>query len=320
MNDADAATDHNMNESAAQPDTPPGHRSGYVAVVGKPNVGKSTLVNALVGHKVAIVSSKPQTTRRRIMGIFTRDDAQVIFVDTPGIHDPKSALNKYMMREVENALGDCDAILFVVDVSRPPDEADLVVMDRIRGLPQPKLMALNKADIVKPVKLGEHTQMYHALFGSEESMLTSGLDVRQENLDELMALLVNALPEGPEFYPPEQYTDQPEKMLAAELIREQALRFLEQEVPHAVAVSVDEFAERPNHTLYIAATVFVERDTQKGILIGKGGGMLKKIGMEARREIERMLDTRVYLELWVKVRESWRKDEGAVSDFLGALE
>ncbi len=306
--------------TATEPAFPPGHRSGYVAVVGKPNVGKSTLVNVLVGHKVAIVSSKPQTTRRRIMGILTRDDAQVIFVDTPGIHDPRSALNQYMMREVENALSDCDAILFVADVSNPPDQADLAVMERIRSLPQPKLLALNKADAVNPVKLGEHMQLYHALFGSEESMLTSGIVIRRENLDELLALLVARLPAGPQFYPPELYTDQPEKVLAAELIREQALRFLEQEVPHALAVAVDQYAERPNRTMFISATVFVERDTQKGILIGKGGQMLKKIGMEARREIERQIDSRVYLELWVKVRSAWRKDEGAVSDLLGTAE
>lgn len=296
---------------------PAGHRAGYVAVVGKPNVGKSTLVNALVGHKVAIVSPKPQTTRRRIMGILTRDDAQIIFLDTPGIHEPKMALNKFMMREVEGALSDCDAVLFVVDVSRPPDEDDLRVAERIRGLALPTVMALNKADLIAPENVVEHTRQYYELSGSENGMLTSGVDIREENMSALLALLIAPLPNGPEFYPAEQYTDQPEKILAAELIREQALRFLDQEVPHAVAVSVDEFAPRPNNMIYIGATIYVERDSQKGILIGRGGQMLKKIGSESRREIERMLDNKVYLELWIKVREAWRRDENAVNDLLG---
>jgi GTP-binding protein Era len=291
-----------------------------VAVVGKPNVGKSTLVNLLVGHKVAITSSKPQTTRRRIMGILTRDDAQVIFVDTPGFHDPKSALNAYMMREVENALADCDAILFVVDVSARPDVADLTVAERLKGMKQPVVMALNKADIVEPARVGEHTALYQAILGSENTMLTSGVDIRQQNLNELLQMLIIQLPDGPEFYPPDQYTDQPEKVLAAELIREQALRFLEQEVPHAVAVSVDQYATRPHHTIFISATIFVERDSQKGILIGKGGAMLKRIGMEARRETEKALGSKVYLELWVKVRSAWRRDEGAVNELLGLIE
>ena len=300
-------------------ETPVEHRSGYIAVVGKPNVGKSTLVNALVGHKVAIVSPKPQTTRRRIMGILTQEDAQIIFMDTPGIHEPKYALNKYMMREVDHALGDCDAILFVVDVSASPDEDDRRVAEQIQDMRQPKIMALNKADLLDPTYLIANTESYQQLLGSENSMLTSGVDIKVENLNELMSMLIAALPVGPEYYPPEQYTDQPEKVLAAELIREQALRFLEQEVPHALAVSVDDYALRPNDTTFISATIFVERDSQKGILIGRGGGMLKRIGMEARREIERMLGKKVYLELWVKVRESWRRDEGAVDELMSNM-
>jgi GTP-binding protein Era len=300
-------------------ETPVEHRSGYVAVVGKPNVGKSTLVNALVGHKVAIVSPKPQTTRRRIMGILTQEDAQIVFMDTPGIHEPKYALNKYMMREVDHALGDCDAILFVVDVSTSPDDDDRRVAEQIRDMRQPKIMALNKADLLDPNYLIANTESYQQLLGSENTMLTSGVDIKVENLNALMAMLIAALPVGPEYYPPEQYTDQPEKVLAAELIREQALRFLEQEVPHALAVSVDDYALRPNNTTFISATIFVERDSQKGILIGRGGGMLKRIGMEARREIERMLDKKVYLELWVKVRESWRRDEGAVDELMSNM-
>lgn len=323
------------------------HRSGYVAVVGKPNVGKSTLVNALIGRKVAIVSSKPQTTRRRILGVLTRPDAQILFVDTPGIHEPKQALNRYMMREVNEALSDCDAVLFVVDVSHPPDEDDRRVAERIARLPQPKLMAMNKADMLDPRNVVENVAVYEALlpqesdngrrmtdatphdagigsresvdspfsiFNSSFSILTSG--TRGDNLDKLLAMLLAVLPEGPEYYPPDQYTDQTERILAAEFIREQALKFLEQEVPHGIAVSIEEWQLRQNGMVYIAATIFVERESQKGILIGKGGEMLKKIGANARKEIERELGAKVYLELWAKVREGWRRDERLVERFI----
>ena len=291
------------------PSLPEGHRSGYVAVVGKPNVGKSTLVNALVGRKVAITSPKPQTTRRRILGILNRPDAQVLFVDTPGIHVARQALNEYMMREVESALSDCDAVLFVVDVSRPPDDDDRRVAERIRSISAPKFMALNKADLLDATDGPNNVKQFNELFGDENNaMFTSGVEIKQENLDELLNKLVAVLPAGPQYYPPEQYTDQTERVLAAELIREQALRFLEQEVPHAVAVSIDEYTPRPNKTIYIGATIYVERESHKGILIGKSGQMLKRIGSESRREIERELGHKVYLELWVKVREHWRRD------------
>ena len=285
------------------------HRSGYIAVVGRPNVGKSTLVNALIGHKVAIVSPKPQTTRRRILGILTRPDVQVLFVDTPGIHKPRSALNKFMMREVDTALGDCDAILFVVDVTTSPGLADRYVADKIASAPQLKVLAMNKSDKLKPTNVVEHTRQYQELLGPLEaveprSMLTSG--VRGDNLDKLLPMLVAALPAGEDFYPEDQYTDQTERVIVAELIREQVLLNMEQEVPHAIAVSIDEYEERANGNVFIAAMIYVERDSQKGILIGKGGEMLKKIGANARKQIEAELGRKVYLELWTKVREKWR--------------
>lgn len=305
----------------AETSTIDSHRSGYVAVVGKPNVGKSTLVNALVGRKVAITSPKPQTTRRRILGILTRPNAQALFVDTPGIHIPKQALNAYMMREVELALSDCDAILFVVDVSRPPDEDDQRVIERIRPVSAPKFMALNKADLMDAADGPDNVKQFLEMFGDENNaVFTSGVKIKQENLDELLEKIVAVLPAGPQYFPPDQYTDQPERMLAAELIREQALRFLEQEVPHAVAVTINEYTMRPNKTLYLAATIYVERESHKGILIGKGGQMLKRIGSEARREIERELGHKVFLELWVKVREHWRRDERYVERLVSALE
>lgn len=292
------------------------HRSGYVAVVGKPNVGKSTLVNALIGRKVAIVSNKPQTTRRRILGILTRTDVQVLFVDTPGIHQPKLALNRYMLREVDAALEDCDAILFVTDVSRRPDDDDARVAERIAALPQPKVLAMNKADALDPRDVVEHVAEHEALLaGAQDAMLTSA--VRGDNLDKLLAMLVAALPEGPAYYDEDQFTDQPERALAAEFIREQALRHLEQEVPHGIAVVIDEWQPRKNGMIYIGATIYVERDSQKGILIGKGGEMLKKIGAGARKSIEAEIGSKVFLELWAKVREGWRKDDALVARFLG---
>jgi len=326
---------------------PADHRSGYVAVVGKPNVGKSTLVNALVGHKVAITSPKPQTTRRRILGILTRPDAQMLFLDTPGVHEPQQALQRYMMREVEAALKDCDVVLFVTDVSRLPNDEDRRVAERIARLSQPRLLAMNKADLLDPRDVVEHVAAHEALiaptsqtggeamgrapeapgaetqqpvepvssiFNARFSMLTSG--TRGDNLDRLLSMLLATLPYGPRYFPPGQTTDQNERFLAAEFVREQALRFLEQEVPHGIAVTIEDWQPRPNGIIYIAATVYVERESQKGILIGKGGEMLKRIGANARKEIERELGSRVYLELWAKVRRGWRRDDALVARFL----
>lgn len=320
---------------------PADHRSGYVAVVGKPNVGKSTLVNALIGHKVAIISPKPQTTRRRILGILTREDAQVLFLDTPGVHEPKQALNRYMMREVDAALKDCDAILFVTDVSRLPTDDDRRVAERVARLSQPKLLAMNKADLLDPRDVVEHVAAHEALlpqakaddvvdtgiesresvqppssiFNFQFSILTSG--TRGDNLDKLLSMVLKTLPYGPRYFPAGQFTDQNERFLAAEFVREQALHFLEQEVPHGIAVAIEEWQPRPNGVIYIAATVYVERESQKGILIGKGGEMLKKIGANARKEIERELGAKVYLELWAKVRPGWRRDDVWVARLMG---
>lgn len=315
-------------EEVNAPPANPDFRSGYIAVVGKPNVGKSTLVNALVGRKVSIVSPKAQTTRRRVLGILTTAEAQVLFMDTPGVHQPKQELGKFMMRQVENALQDCDMLVFVADVRSAPDDADRRVAERIQPLRQPKLWVLNKADAADPRTLIDTVKAYEELFGaalpsplatqapSERTVVMTSA-VRGDGLDDLLRMIVARLPLGPAFYPSEQYTDQTDRVVAAELIREQALRYLEQEVPHAVAVSIDEFKERRRAADYIGATIFVERESQKGILIGRGGEMLKKIGSEARKQIERDLGKPVFLELWVKVREGWRKDARAVESLLG---
>ena len=288
---------------------PPGHRSGFTAVVGRPNVGKSTLVNHIVGQKVAIVSSKPQTTRSRILGILTREDAQVIFVDTPGLHRPRHKLDQAMVAIATSAIPDADAVLFVADVSVPPTAEDRMIGELIRKQTEaPVILVLNKMDLLPPDKVKLHTEAYWELVPyHQEWMMT--IATEGVNLDKLLALIIAMLPEGPRYYPGDQVTDQTERQIAAELVREQVLRYTRQEVPHAVAVVVEEFKERENGVVYVGANVFVEKDSQKGIIIGRKGQMLRQIGSAARGEIERMTGGQVYLDLWVKVRKGWRRDE-----------
>ncbi len=287
---------------------PPDHRSGFVAVVGKPNVGKSTLMNAYLGQKIAIVSEKPQTTRNRLLGILTRPNAQVIFVDTPGIHSPQHKLGEFMVETAVRAIPDADVVVFLVDVSTTPTDEDIRIAELIREKCRaPVLLALNKIDLLSPADVQPHTEAYRSLGDFADWLLISA--TRGDNRDELLDLIIAHLPEGPRYYPEEQVTDQQERFIAAELIREAVLRHTHQEVPHAVAVMVEEFKERGPDMTYIAARIFVERNSQKGILIGQGGRMLKRIGQEARKEIEAMVGTRVYLELRVKVKKKWRRDE-----------
>jgi GTP-binding protein Era len=300
-----------MDEALQQPGLPPDHRSGFVAVVGRPNVGKSTLVNAYVGQKVAIVSEKPQTTRNRILGILTRSEAQIVFVDTPGIHQPVHKLGKYMVEVAQRVVLDADLVLFMVDSSVLPTEEDHLVAEFLASKCQtPVLLVLNKMDRLRPKQVQSHTEAYQALGRFDDWMMTSA--TRGHNLDKLLNMVIARLPLGPRYYPEGQVTDVTERFIAGELIREQVLRLLHQEVPHAVAVVVEEFKERREGLTYIAATIYVEKDSQKGIVIGAGGQMLKKIGAAARQEIERELQTKVFLELWVKVRPKWRRDEAAL--------
>ncbi len=296
-------------ESYSLDEIPPGHRSGFVAVIGRPNVGKSTLMNQLVGQKVAIVSPKPQTTRSRILGILTREEVQVIFVDTPGLHRPRHRLGQAMVATATRAIPDADVVLFMVDVSVPPTDADRMIARLIQEHTEaPVILALNKMDLLPAAKVKPRTEAYWKLVPyHREWMMT--IATRGVNLDKLLGLIVTALPEGPRYYPGDQVTDQTEREIAAELIREQVLRYTRQEVPHAVAVVVEEFKEQESGVVYVAANVFVERDTQKGIIIGRRGQMLRQIGTAARQEIERLTGGRVYLDLWVKVRKGWRRDE-----------
>jgi GTP-binding protein Era len=290
----------------ASPASP--HRSGFIAVVGRPNVGKSTLMNYYLGQKIAIVSDKPQTTRHTQLGILSREDAQVIFVDTPGIHEPRNELGKYMVETAARALVDADALLFIVDVAHPPDEGEAHIADLIRQKPgvTPVMLALNKMDLLKPQDVVDFTNAYRALLPEAQWRLISAK--RTDNVDEMLEALIRLLPEGPPLYPEDEVTLTHLRDLAAEFVREAALNLLEQEVPHGLAIEISAYQERAGGLTYIAAEIYVERESHKRIVIGKGGQMLKAIGSAARAEIARMLDKKVYLELHVKVRKDWRKD------------
>ena len=285
------------------------HKSGFVAVIGRPSVGKSTLVNRLVEQKVAIVSAKPQTTRSRILGILTRADAQVIFVDTPGLHRPRHQLGKTMVAVATGAIPDADVVLFIVDCSVLPTDEDRMISTLVKQHTQaPVLLVLNKMDRLPAENVKQHTQAYWDVAPFHHDWMMT-VATQGTNLDRLLRLIIVTLPNGPRYYPDDQVTDQTEREIAAELIREQVLRHTRQEVPHAVAVAVTEFKERENNVIYLAADIFVEKESQKGIIIGRRGRMLRDVGSAARRQIERMTGGQVYVDLWVKVRKDWRQDE-----------
>lgn len=287
---------------------PPFH-SGYIAVVGRPNVGKSTLLNALLGQKIAIVSPRPQTTRRKQLGILTTDTYQAIFIDTPGIHRPKHALDKTMLAVSTDAIGDADVILWVADVSEPPTAEDKRISELIAKSAARTLvvLALNKSDRLKPDKVLANSDAFRALAPKADWMLTSA--TRGDNLEKIVPMLVARLPEGPQYYDPEDITDFNLRDIAAELIREAALAELRDEVPHGIAVEIEEFKEPPGKAARVSATIYVERESHKGIIIGKKGEMLKTIATNARKGIEIQLDGPVFLEVHVKVRANWRESE-----------
>jgi GTPase len=287
-------------------------RSGFIAILGKPNVGKSTLVNALLGQKIAAVSPRPQTTRRRQLGILTLPNAQLVFVDTPGVHTPRHKLGQFFNQEAEEALDGVNVALFLVDASMEPDEEDQRAASLLFGLRRRPdvILGLNKIDKVPEAALEAVQSMYQPLVPGAPALAFSAAN--SQGLKELLDALTARLPLGPAEFPEEQITDLYEKEIAAELIREAALVFLRDEVPHALAVRMDEFSERENGNAYIAATLLVERDSQKGIVIGEKAAMLKKIGSAARKEIESMSGRKVFLELRVKVAKDWRDDENAL--------
>jgi GTP-binding protein Era len=285
------------------------HRSGFVAVVGRPNVGKSTLINGILAQKIASVTPRPQTTRRRQLGILTLPEAQIIFYDTPGWHAPKTLLGKTMIRTIETSINEADLILFMVDLSDPPSEEDRVLTQKVVQGKRPSqiLMVMNKMDVVAETVCRERLSTYRTLLPESDYRLISAK--ASLGLDDLIREIISRLPEGPAFFPDEDITDLSEREIASDLIREAMLQKLRAEVPHGIAVRIDEYKERSGQGAYIEATVFVERESHKAIVIGKGGAMLKAIGIEARLKIEEMSGRKVFLQLKVKVSAGWRDRE-----------
>jgi len=285
-----------------------GFKSGYVALVGKPNVGKSTLLNHYIGQKIAAVSFKPQTTRKRQLGILTNDEAQIIFVDTPGLHSGDFKLSDFINEEAVYALIDADLILFMVDVSQFPDKEDQQLAEKIKEKAGDikRLLVLNKIDLAEPDGIEMHVQAYQALLTFVDEIAISAITAAGR--DDLLQKIIALLPEGPEYFPKDQITDSDERDIAADLIRAAALFHLREEVPYAAFVRVNDYVERDKSTRYVNATLFVERESQKGIVIGKGGSMIKKISTKARQEIEEMSGESVFLDLNVKVEKNWRNN------------
>lgn len=280
------------------------HKSGFVSIIGRPNVGKSTFVNRVIGHKIAIMSDKAQTTRNKIQGVMTRDDAQIIFIDTPGIHKPKHKLGDYMMRVAKNTLSEIDAIMFMVNVNEDIGRGDEYIMEMLKNVKTPIFLVLNKIDLVHPDTLMPKIEQYQSYMDFTDIIPISALEGL--NVDHFIDVLKSFLPEGPKYYPDNQISDHPEQFVVSEIIREKILHLTSEEIPHAIGVNVDRMIKEDEDRVRIETTIYVERDSQKGIVIGKGGKKLKEVGKRARRDIEMLLGSKVYLELWVKVQRDWR--------------
>jgi len=294
-------------------DTPQGFKSGFVALTGRPNVGKSTVMNAFMQQKIAIVTPRPQTTRSRQLGIITEPDYQMIFVDTPGIiREPRHKLDEYMLDSADEILSDVDVVLWLVDSGEAPGPEDEAIAAKLQALDERTrvILGINKLDALPAEQVLSRSEAYRALLPDADWIMFSALT--GAGLSELLKMLKNEMPEGPMFYPPEQITDVFLRDIAAEMIREQLMLQLRDEVPYGTAVQVLDFKERPGEPTYISANIFVERDSHKGIIIGSKGAQLRKIGAAARKEIEAMLDEKVFLDLWVKVEPRWRRDENAL--------
>lgn len=283
-------------------------KSGFVTLIGRPNVGKSTLMNCLIGQKIAITSDKPQTTRNRIQTVYTDDRGQIIFLDTPGIHKARNKLGEYMVNVAEHTLKEVDVILWLVEPSTFIGAGERHIAEQLKTVRTPVMLVINKTDTVKHQdEILTFIATYKDICEFAEIVPVSAL--KGKNTDLLVELLFKYLPDGPQFYDEDTVTDQPMRQIAAELIREKALRLLDEEIPHGIAVTIEKMTERPNGMIDIDATIVCERDSHKGIVIGKGGSMLKKIGSAARVEIEHLMDTKINLQLWVKVRKEWRDSE-----------
>lgn len=288
--------------------------SGFVSLVGRPNVGKSTLMNRLIGEKIAIISNKPQTTRNRVQSILTKNDFQIVFIDTPGIHRPRHKLGEYMVKSAETTLNEVDAVLMLIEPTDKILEADRLIIEKFAKVKSPVILVINKIDTVDRERVFKVIDEYRKLYDFAEIVPISAFE--GTNTDELLSVIRKYLPEGPQYFPSDMVTDQPERQIASEIIREKALRLLEDEIPHGIAVEITEMKKRKEGNLVdVRATIFCEKDSHKGIIIGKHGDMLKKIGTKARGDIERLLGSPIYLELWVKVKKDWRDSDFLLKNF-----
>ena len=281
-----------------------GYKSGFVSIIGRPNVGKSTFLNRIIGQKIAIMSDKPQTTRNKIQGVYTENDSQVVFIDTPGIHKPKHKLGDFMVKMAQTTLKEVDIVLFMVNATEGYGRGEEFIIEKLQETKQPVFLVINKIDQLHPEQLLELIDQYRKLYEFAEIVPISALD--GNNVEALIGAIKKYLPEGPQYYPDNQVTDHPERFIISELIREKVLHLTREEVPHSVAVVIDAIQKREGGAVYINATIVVERASQKGIIIGKQGKMLKEVGKRARFDIEALLGSKVFLEVWVKVQKDWR--------------
>ncbi|MEJ8304221.1 GTPase Era [Saccharibacillus sacchari] len=289
-----------------------GFKSGFVAIVGRPNVGKSTLMNQIIGQKIAIMSDKPQTTRNKIHGVYTDNSKQIVFLDTPGIHKRQSKLGDFMNNTALNTLGEVEAAMFLIDAAEGIGGGDRYIIEQLGKIKTPVFLILNKIDLVAPEALLPLIETYRKLYEFAEIVPISAKF--GNNVDTLMEQLGKYLPEGPQYYPEDQITDHPEQFVIAELIREKILQMTREEVPHSIAVTIEDMKKQDNGVVSVGAVIFVERDSQKGIVIGKQGAMLKEVGKRARQDIENLLGSKIFLELWVKVKKDWRNQDRVLRD------
>ena len=288
--------------------------SGFVSLVGRPNVGKSTLMNRLIGEKIAIISNKPQTTRNRVQSILTKDDFQIVFIDTPGIHKPRHKLGEFMVKSAETTLNEVDAVLMLIEPADRVLEADRLIIEKFSKIKSPVILVINKVDSTDKERVFKVIDNYRKLYDFAEIVPISALE--GTNTDELLEVIKKYLPEGPQYFPSDMITDQPERQIAAEIIREKALRLLQEEIPHGIAVEIMEMKKRPEGNMVdVRATIYCEKDSHKGIIIGKHGAMMKKIGTNAREDIQKMLGSPIYLDLWVKVKKDWRDNDFLLKNF-----
>ncbi|MFF2795023.1 GTPase Era [Lysinibacillus xylanilyticus] len=292
-----------------------GYKSGFISIIGRPNVGKSTFLNRVIGQKIAIMSDKPQTTRNKVQGVLTTNDSQMIFIDTPGIHKPKHKLGDFMLKVSKNTLREVDVIMFMVNAEQKLGKGDEFILEMLAGNPTPVFLVINKIDQIHPDELMGIIESYKERYDFAEIVPISAL--QGNNVENLLEALAKYLPEGPQYYPADQVTDHPERFIISELIREKVLHLTREEIPHSIAVVIDKIRrdEENEDKIRVAATIIVERDSQKGIVIGKRGALLKEVGIRARKDIEMLLGSKVYLELWVKVQKDWRNKSTHLRDF-----